>query len=85
MSGSRGDVLERLNESTPTSFIWQLTILATIGGFLFGYDTANIGAAWASNCDMADKPRMSSIVRSILEVEYMEESTACLLVYGLIT
>jgi len=29
----------------PTSFYWSLTLLATIGGFLFGYDTANIGSA----------------------------------------
>ena len=37
--------LERLDGSVPTRFYWQLTLLATIGGFLFGYDTANIGAA----------------------------------------
>jgi hypothetical protein len=24
---------------------WQLTLLATLGGFLFGYDTSNIGSA----------------------------------------
>src|SRR3954454_7035642 len=37
--------LERLDGNVPTRFYWQLTLLATIGGFLFGYDTANIGAA----------------------------------------
>ena len=26
-------------------FYWQLTLLACLGGFLFGYDTSNIGAA----------------------------------------
>jgi len=29
----------------PSAFYWQLTILATLGGFLFGYDTSNIGSA----------------------------------------
>jgi sugar porter (SP) family MFS transporter len=38
-------VLERLDGQVPSRFYWQLTLLATIGGFLFGYDTANIGAA----------------------------------------
>ncbi len=41
----RQDALAKLDERVPTSFYWQLTILATIGGFLFGYDTANIGSA----------------------------------------
>jgi sugar porter (SP) family MFS transporter len=39
------DVLDRLDHNVPTRFYWLLTILATIGGFLFGYDTANIGSA----------------------------------------
>jgi SP family arabinose:H+ symporter-like MFS transporter len=38
-------VLTRLDERVPTSFYWQLTLLATLGGFLFGYDTSNIGSA----------------------------------------
>lgn len=29
----------------PKAFDWQLTLLATLGGFLFGYDTSNIGSA----------------------------------------
>src|SRR4051794_33987089 len=37
--------LERLDGNVPTRFYWQLTLLATIGGFLFGYDTENIGSA----------------------------------------
>lgn len=41
----RVNVLTALDQRAPTSFYWQLTLLATIGGFLFGYDTANIGAA----------------------------------------
>ena len=36
--------LEKLDGQVPTRFYWQLTLLATIGGFLFGYDTANIGS-----------------------------------------
>ncbi|HEY7007480.1 MAG TPA: sugar porter family MFS transporter [Jatrophihabitantaceae bacterium] len=44
-AGERTNALERLNENVPTAFIWRLTLLATLGGFLFGYDTANIGAA----------------------------------------
>jgi MFS transporter, SP family, arabinose:H+ symporter len=39
------DPFEKLDQSVPNSFYWQLTLLATIGGFLFGYDTANIGSA----------------------------------------
>ena len=39
------DVLDALNRRTPTGFYWSLSLLATIGGFLFGYDTANIGSA----------------------------------------
>src|SRR6266446_1058403 len=43
-SGGR-NVLALLDQRVPTSFYWSLTLLATIGGFLFGYDTANIGSA----------------------------------------
>src|SRR6516162_6607023 len=39
------NVLTALDERAPTSFYWQLTLLATLGGFLFGYDTSNIGSA----------------------------------------
>jgi sugar porter (SP) family MFS transporter len=39
------NVLNVLDERRPTAFYWQLTLLATLGGFLFGYDTANIGSA----------------------------------------
>ena len=43
--GSGGNVLSALDARVPTSFLWSLTLLATIGGFLFGYDTSNIGSA----------------------------------------
>ncbi|HEX6454441.1 MAG TPA: sugar porter family MFS transporter [Trebonia sp.] len=39
------DILAELDQRTPTSLYWQLTLLATLGGFLFGYDTSNIGSA----------------------------------------
>jgi MFS transporter, SP family, arabinose:H+ symporter len=42
---SQKDVLEELDSRTPTSFYWSLTVLATIGGLLFGFDTSNIGSA----------------------------------------
>jgi MFS transporter, SP family, arabinose:H+ symporter len=42
---TNGSVLTTLDERAPTSFYWQLTLLATLGGFLFGYDTSNIGSA----------------------------------------
>jgi sugar porter (SP) family MFS transporter len=46
LSGAGGrDILTELDQRPPTSFYWQLTLLATLGGFLFGYDTSNIGSA----------------------------------------
>ena len=39
------NVLTTLDDRVPTAFYWQLTVLATLGGFLFGYDTSNIGSA----------------------------------------
>jgi SP family arabinose:H+ symporter-like MFS transporter len=44
-STGRTNALEKLNENVPSAFMWRLTLLATLGGFLFGYDTSNIGAA----------------------------------------
>lgn len=41
--GSVG-VLRGLDTQTTTAFYWYLTLLACIGGFLFGYDTAVIGS-----------------------------------------
>ena len=46
-AGSRTNALAKLNDNVPSAFIWRLTLLATLGGFLFGYDTSNIGAALA--------------------------------------
>jgi SP family arabinose:H+ symporter-like MFS transporter len=43
--GTNVGVLKELDGRVPTRFYWQLTLLATLGGFLFGYDTANIGSA----------------------------------------
>ncbi|HZE40875.1 MAG TPA: sugar porter family MFS transporter [Stackebrandtia sp.] len=40
-----GTVLAALDRRPPTSLYWSLTLLATLGGFLFGFDTANIGSA----------------------------------------
>jgi sugar porter (SP) family MFS transporter len=45
--GKNVGVLKELDGKVPTRFYWQLTLLATLGGFLFGYDTANIGSALA--------------------------------------
>jgi SP family arabinose:H+ symporter-like MFS transporter len=42
---SRRNVLEDLDSRIPTKFYWYLAMLACVGGFLFGYDTANIGSA----------------------------------------
>ncbi|NMO53899.1 sugar porter family MFS transporter [Actinoplanes sp. TBRC 11911] len=44
-TSSHGNVLAVLDARAPTSFYWSLTLLATIGGFLFGFDTSNIGSA----------------------------------------
>src|SRR5689334_15750227 len=41
----RSNILTKLDQRVPTRFYWQLTLLATLGGFLFGYDTSNIGSA----------------------------------------
>jgi hypothetical protein len=46
VSQARADnVLDALDNRPTSSFYWSLTILATLGGFLFGFDTANIGSA----------------------------------------
>jgi sugar porter (SP) family MFS transporter len=42
---SNNNVLTALDQQRPTALYWQLTLLATLGGFLFGYDTSNIGSA----------------------------------------
>jgi MFS transporter, SP family, arabinose:H+ symporter len=39
------NVIEDLDSRIPTNFYWYLAVLACIGGFLFGYDTSNIGSA----------------------------------------
>src|SRR6201996_2565741 len=44
-ANGRSNILPRLDQRVPTRFYWQLTLLATLGGFLFGYDTSNIGSA----------------------------------------
>jgi len=41
----RRNVLDDLDSRIPTNFYWYLAVLACIGGFLFGYDTSNIGSA----------------------------------------
>src|SRR3954465_15849632 len=41
---SERDILGTLDSRTPTRFYWSLTLLATIGGFLFGLATANLGS-----------------------------------------
>jgi sugar porter (SP) family MFS transporter len=47
MKNGGSNVLAALDNRSATSFYWYLSLLATVGGFLFGYDTANIGAALA--------------------------------------
>ncbi len=44
-TSQRTNALDLLDRNVPTRFLWSLTVLATLGGFLFGYDTSNIGAA----------------------------------------
>jgi SP family arabinose:H+ symporter-like MFS transporter len=39
------NVLDELDSRIPTGFYWYLAVLACVGGFLFGYDTSNIGSA----------------------------------------
>ncbi len=39
------NVLADLDSRIPTNFYWYLAVLACVGGFLFGYDTSNIGSA----------------------------------------
>jgi sugar porter (SP) family MFS transporter len=44
-AASGRNVLEDLDSRIPTNFYWYLAVLACVGGFLFGYDTSNIGSA----------------------------------------
>ena len=39
------DLGHKLDHQHANRFYWSLTIMATVGGFLFGYDTSNIGSA----------------------------------------
>ncbi|HEY3733610.1 MAG TPA: sugar porter family MFS transporter [Streptosporangiaceae bacterium] len=39
------NLLDELDSRIPTTFYWYLAVLACVGGFLFGYDTSNIGSA----------------------------------------
>jgi SP family arabinose:H+ symporter-like MFS transporter len=41
------NLLGDLDSRIPTNFYWYLAVLACVGGFLFGYDTSNIGSALA--------------------------------------
>src|SRR4051794_41911254 len=43
----RTGVLADLDNQVTTSFYWYLAVLSCIGGFLFGYDTADIGSGLA--------------------------------------
>ena len=38
-------VLTTREERPPSAYDWQLTLLATLGGFLFGFDTSKIASA----------------------------------------
>jgi MFS family permease len=42
--GQTTDVLANLDTSVMSGLYWYLAVLACIGGFLFGYDTAVIGS-----------------------------------------
>src|ERR1700755_3112918 len=44
-ANGRSNILTKLDQRVPTRFLWQLTLLATLGGVLFGYDTSHIRAA----------------------------------------
>src|SRR3989339_1352532 len=82
-----------LSDSSPPHAVLTLRALRSTfaGRALYGRASAlawkqlYIGAAAASNWDMGCSPRISSIVLSMLLVEYIVETTAPRLVYGLIT
>lgn len=39
---SGDNVLTALDEQHPAALYWQRTLLAPLGGFLFGYDTSKV-------------------------------------------
>ncbi|WP_256202733.1 sugar porter family MFS transporter [Sulfuracidifex tepidarius] len=39
------ELLKKMDSNSANKIYWSLTLLATVGGFLFGYDTADIGTA----------------------------------------
>ncbi len=45
MNANGNLIINKLNEKSLGKTYWIITILATLGGFLFGYDTSNIGSA----------------------------------------
>lgn len=69
-SQSTSDALESLSEG-PSTFVWTLTFVASISGFLFGYDTGYISSVLVSiGTDLGDTPL------TIKQREYVSSATS---------
>ena len=73
-TGGQGGILAQLDNRSATSFYWYLALLATVGGFLFGYDSSNIGSVLGF-IPVAENARAEDVPQSGLIRYYVASAT----------